>query len=325
MSLLLAQATPVSAQSVGARHQHPAAHTPIEVRLGLSKRARARFAVRRFRRYLSLELDGVGSLSSSLSGPLDQHVCYVWLDRPTPLLVRLQVQLGSRGATSRQIRFPRPMREDVVARVVALRTAETIRRQIKRPAPQRCALSTHERPQKRCPRKAGRAKSTVHAGATTVALQPWGRLLVGPTLAAGFSMDGLEQQLYFRALTLTTGKEPGSWFEAGAGAHMDVWRADRWHVDVGALAGLAVVRMPGSVLPSPSSTESSGWTARTAIRLGTTRDIGNNAGALSLVLEPGWLLRDLTFAHADGTHRTSWQGGWVGVSLIYSQTMTQSR
>jgi hypothetical protein len=100
--------------------------------VGLSVPAAESLSEQSVRRLLELELGERAVLAPGTSGPLGEHVAYVWIDLPSPSKVIIEVRVGDKSVTRRELGIA-GLAWDVAARIVAITTSEMVRAQM-RPA-----------------------------------------------------------------------------------------------------------------------------------------------------------------------------------------------
>lgn len=309
-------ATTFAAATSHAQSEQPASASRvpfIEVRLALSDAAAALLIPRKFRRYLSIELDDAGHVAAHGEGPLNDHVAYVWIDLPHPSRVRIQTRVGRRAVTTRSFALRDGLRADVAARIVAIATSEMVRAQAqpervrrpklpKPPTPEQVELSTRDNP------------AVLLAGKANGAWLPSAAaMLGGSTLELSFRMARTKPHL--SASWLAGPSDAGSlrWMETGVGVDRTWWLSKTWRFDTGVGAYASLLRVGDAALVDGTRAGRDTWSTRAGARLQVERSLGDPLW-IGLALEPGLILRRAPYTLSDGTSDKV-EGLFLGLSL----------
>jgi hypothetical protein len=294
----------------------PAAAAParlVEVRLALSGPAAVRLSELRVRRLLEIELEESAVLAPGASGPLGDHVAYVWIDQPSSAQVVIEVKVGDRPIAHREIRVA-GLAGDVAARLVAIAVSEMVRAQIqpirvpprRAPAPRRPTAEELE--------IASRALPAVFlTPAASVAVLPAdGAFVAGPALSLGFRAFGASESLFARWLT-GAGRAGGTrWLEAGVAADYRLWLHPSWRLALGGAASLASLHLSDARIQGNAPGEQETWSARAGAVVGVESRI-NSWTWFSVALDPAVILRPVRY---DGTAgEGAVQGVWLGINV----------
>lgn len=288
------------AQESGERTESASKVPFIEVRLALSDAAAALLIPRKFRRYLSIELDDAGHVAAQGDGPLNDHVAYVWIDLPHPGRVRIQTRVGRRAVATRSFALRDGLRADVAARIVAIATSEMVRTQAqplrvrkpkppKPPTPEQVELATRDNP------------AVLLAGKASGAWLPsTDAVLGGSTLELSFRMARTRQHLSASWLAGPSDAGAIRWMEAGLGVDRTWWISDTWRFDTGVGAYASLLRVGDATSVDGARSGRDTWSTRAAGRIQVERSLGDPVW-IGLALEPGLILRPAPYTLKDGS------------------------
>lgn len=244
---------------------------------------------------------------------MGEHVAYVWIDLPNPSRATIEVRVGERQVTRRDISVV-GLSSDVAARVVAITASEMVRSQMrpvrvpkkppapKRPTPEEIELASRSAD-----------ALTFDAGAAASFLPASSGLLGGPVMSIRLRRLGVSERLFASWLAGPTEVGPARWFEAGLGADYRVWLSSSWRFSVGAAASLSLVRLSEvSSLDGVRGSQDS-WSSRASFAASIEARLHGPLW-LSLALEPGAIVRPLAYEDAD-TSKGVVEGAWLGASL----------
>lgn len=283
----------------------------LEVRLTLSEAAANLLSQRRFRRFLSIELEDAGHVAVVAQGPLGDHVAHVWIDLPAANRVLIQTRVGRWPVAARIVPLREGLRADVAARLVAIATSEMVRAQArplrarkrkppKPPTQQQIELATRNNP------------ALLLSGKLSSAWLPsMAATLGGSTLELSFRTARVRQFLAGSWLAGTSDEGPLRWVEIGLGADRSFWMSPTWRFDLGLGAYAASLHMRDAVFVDNEGTDS--WSARATGRVKLERSLGEPAW-LGLGLEPGFVLRPSSFETAEA-NTGKVEGLFLGLAL----------
>lgn len=304
------------ASSARASSPTPGAASParlVEVRLALSGPAVVRLSELRVRRLIEIELEESAVLAPGASGPLGDHVAYVWIDQPTTAQVVIEVKVSDRPIARREIRVA-GLAGDVAARLVAIAASEMVRAQIQpiRVAPRRSPAP--RRPTAEEIELASRAQPALFLspGASVAVLPADAAVLAGPSLSLGFRAFGASEALFARWLTGRGRAGFARFLEVGVAADYRFWLHPSWRLGLGGAAALSSVhlgdaRIVGSALPEQDT-----WSAR-AGALVTVESRINAWTWFTVGLDPAVILRPVRYEAAQG--QGAIQGVYLGLTL----------
>ncbi|MFO0759076.1 MAG: hypothetical protein U0359_21470 [Byssovorax sp.] len=285
----------------------------VELRLALSAAAAKHLAEPRLRRLLEIELHDSAVLAPGASGPLGDHVAYLWIDEPSAALAAMDVRVGDRPVVHRDIGTA-GLSGDVAARLVAIAASEMVRDQL---APVAKAAPQPAAPRKPTPDEIERASRSQPAvmllPAASAAFLPSGSgALGGVSFGAGFRYLGLGETLSGRWLSGTSDAGSIRWLEVGLGLSHRVWLGRAFRLNLGAMAALGAVHLAASTPSAASAGEHDTWTARAGAIVGGELRVAP-AVWLGLNAEPGVLLRPVPYEARAG--KSALDGATIGLSL----------
>ncbi len=283
----------------------------VELRVALSPGAAEHLGDLRLRRLLEIELGESAVLAPGTSGPLGDHVAYIWIDEPTPSHFAIEVRIGDRPVARRELNltgFP----GDVATRFTVVATTEMVRAQMQ-PLPKKRVVPEKPKPTPAEIEVASRSRPAVGlvAGFDGLGLPEVGGALAGPSLGASFRMFRASETVFGRLLTGHSDAGATRFIEGGLGLDYRFWLGPEFRLGVGgALAFTAVHLGDASVDRIAGANES--WTARGGGRVGIERHLGGGAW-LGLALEPGALLRPVPYSTS--TSSGSLRGAYLGATI----------
>jgi hypothetical protein len=294
----------------------PAPAGPVEVRFGLSPAAAENLSETRLRRLLDIELPDSARLSPGAAGPLGEQVAYVWIDRPTPARLEIQVRVAARPVVRREIAIS-GLTSDVATRLVAIAASEIIRAEVRRlRAPRRPPPPRRPSPEE--VELASRDLTALSLGAGPYAAVIAGEpsLLAGPGLAVSIRRLRVTEGLFARWLAGPLGDGALRWLEAGAAVDYHLWAGPSWRFSLGAAAAIASLHLSEVSGVDGLAGEEDTWSARAGAALGVEVNVGGPLW-LGLTLEPGAVLRPAPYESASGA-TGSVEGAWIGLGLALS-------
>jgi hypothetical protein len=238
-------------------------------------------------------------------------VAYIWIDEPAPSRFAIEVRIGDRAVSRRELNlagFP----ADVATRFVVVATTEMVRAQMqplqkkrvvpekKKPTPEEIELTSRSRP-----------AIGVVAGLDGLWLPSAGGGLVGPTVGASFRAFGASQTLFGRVLAGHTDAGPTRLFEGGLALDYRFWLAPSFRLGLGGAASVGTVHASEANLDRIIG-ENDSWTARAGGLASFEMHLGRGAW-LGLGLEPGALLRPVPYATNAGA--SSLRGASIGLKI----------
>lgn len=300
----------------------PAGEQPVpfwEVRLTMSEAAGALLSSRRFRQYLSIELEEAGHVGVQAAGPLSEHVAVVWIDLPQPDRVLIQARLGGAPVVSRTLRLRSGLRSDVTLRAVAIATAELVRsRGVQAPVKKRKKASMARRLERQ------RAERNAPAALFSVGMHggwlPASRAFVaGSSVEVSFRLAQMRQYLTGSWMAGPSSLGPMRWADVGIGAQRALWFTDDWRMDAGLGVHWASVWTRDGVWNADG--DRSTWTARATAQLKFENKVAQPLW-LGFGIEPGVVLRSVEATGFDGS--TGGVKGFFGVASVTLQYEIQS-
>lgn len=265
------------------------------------------------RRLLEIELEESAVLAPGVSGPLGDHVAYVWIDQPTPAQVVIEVKVGDRSIARREIRVA-GLAGDVAARLVSIAASEMVQAQMQpiRPPPRRPLPP--RRPTAEEIEIASRAQPALSLmPSASIALLPAdATVLAGPALGVGFRSFGASEGLFARWLTGAGHAGLVRWLEVGVAADYRFWLHPSWRLALGADAGLSSVHLSEARVRSGAPGDQDTWSARAGARLGVETRLAASTW-FTLSLEPSAILRPVRYEGA--AQQGAIEGLWLGLNL----------
>ncbi len=285
----------------------------VEVRVALSTDALKKLSEPRLRRLLEIELEGSAVLAPGTIGPLGDHVAYIWVDRPSEDQIAIDVRVGDRPVSRREIAAAR-LSGDEAARLVAIAASEMVRDQLepvrappRRPPPPR-------RPTEAEIELASRGLPAVQllAGADVAFAPKDGAVLAGTSLGLGFRYYGISETLFARWLTGPSNSGALRWLELGLSAEYRLWLSPSWRLAFGGEAAVASAHLGDAHVAYGAPGERDTWSARAGGRIGAELHLGGPVW-LSLTATPGAILRPVRYESPAG--KGAMEGLWLGAGL----------
>lgn len=288
----------------------------MEVRVGLSVAAAEGLSDQRMRRLLELELGEKAVLAPGTSGPLGDHVAYVWIDLPSPGLVAIEVRIGDKPVARRELGIT-GLTWDVAARIAAITTSEMVRVQM-RPA----------RVVRRAPPPKGPTPAELEiasrkrdalvwgAGLETALIPPNQAFVLGPSLDVALRRFGVGGHLGAAWLTGPSASGTLRWLDISLGLSSRTWVSSSFRLSIGADASMALLHLDGvsSVDGVPGGADT--WSARGGFEGGIEVRLYGPLW-MGLKLQPGIILRPVPYADAAGAPRKL-EGAFLGAGLSLS-------
>lgn len=295
----------------GAASAATAAPRLVEVRLALSAPATDNLGDARVRRLVEIELEESALLAPGTAGPLGDHVAYVWIDLPASDRVLVEVRIGERAVSRREL-LVSGLAWDVAARFVAIAVSEMVRAQmrpvrVRKPTPPR-GPSPEEL--ERAQRDATRV--FVAGAFDAVALPGAAGAVAGPGIALGLRSKRLGESVGARWLAGSTEAGTTRWLDVGVTADYRLWPTPAWRVALGGAASLAALRLADARTVDDASDVDT-WSARAVVVVAAERRLAD-AAWLGLRLEPGAILRSARWTDAGGASGML-GGAWLGMAL----------
>ncbi len=284
----------------------------VEVRLALSSTAVKLLSEPRLRRLLEIELGDAAVLAPAPTGPLGDHVAYVWVDLLGPATLAIEVRVGARSVERREI-ADAELTGDIAARVTAIAAAEMVRDQMKpvrapkkQPAPKPPSAEEIEAASRQVD------AVSVDARATAAFVPSAGATMFGPSVELGFRRYGIGAHAVASFLTGPTDFGSARWFEAGLGGGYRQWVTPSLRFAGELFATAAAVRVAGAHVVGESESRFDTWSARA----GGTLAIEWRASEpvwLTLGVSPSVVLRP--FDVTTGGVRTPFEGFFLGATI----------
>jgi hypothetical protein len=276
----------------------------------------------RLRRLLEIELSETAVVARGAAGPLGDHVAYVWIARPSPTRLEIQVRLDARPVVRRGIAIS-TLTSDVAARLVAIATSEIIRAELRRMrAPRRAPPPRRPSPEELERAARDRDALSLGAGPYAAVLPAAPTLLVGPGIALGVRRMRVTQALFARWLGGPLGGGTLRWLEAGLEVDYRFWTSPTWRFSLGAAASIASLRLGGAGAVDGVAGEQDTWSARGGAAFGVEMRLGGPLW-MGLTLEPGAILRAAPYEGTREPTRVEGaagaagrvEGAWLGLGL----------
>jgi hypothetical protein len=268
----------------------------------------------RIRRLVEIETEDVAVLSPTPSGPLGDHVAYVWVDQPAPAKLVVEVRVGDGTVERRDVAIG-GLAGDVAARLVAIAVSQMVRAGMApRPAPPPRAAP----PPRPTPEQLARAARTAPAllvmpEGVVVGLPGASGVLGGAGLALGFRFLGATESIFGRWLTGPSKSSEVRWLELGLSADYRFWLHPSWRLSLGGAAAFSSVDLGAATSVEGQVDQRESWSARAGGLVAVEARVAAPVW-LALTLEPGAILRPVHFAVAGGGSGLL-QGAWLGLGL----------
>lgn len=280
------------------------------MRFGISPAAAEGLSETRMRRLVELELGEKGVLAPGTSGPLGDHVAYVWIDLPSPSVVAVEVRVGDRPVARREVGIL-GLAWDVAARIVAITTSEMVRAQM-RPVrvPRRAPAPKVPTPEELEVASRSRDALVFSTGAQTALIPPDKGFLAGPSLSVALRRFGVSERLHAAWLSGSTSAGAMRWLEVGLGLDYRVWLSSSWRLALGGAAALSFVHVDSGVDGADAVSGRAGGAVGLEGRL-------YGPVWLGLSLEPGAVLRPIRYRD-EADREGAVEGLWLGANLSLS-------
>lgn len=231
------------ARAQSATEPAPAKAQLVEARVALSSTAAGRFAEQRLRALLELEIEDAAILAPGTSGPLGDHVAYVWIDLTATAIV-VEVRVGGRPVARRELGWSADTNWDAALRLVVVSAAELVRSQAspppvrKPPAPKRPTPDQLEQ----AARDADALEVITLLGAS---IAPSASLLLGGAgLEVALRRKRASIGVWGRFFAGDSSFGPARTLEAGLGADYRIWVGPNVRFDLGARVGFVSAYVP---------------------------------------------------------------------------------
>jgi hypothetical protein len=285
----------------------------VEVRFALSSSASKQLSEPRVRRLLEIELGDAAVLAPASTGPLGDHVAYVWVDLADPSTVAIEVRVGVRTVERREI-TDAELTGDVAVRVIAIAAAEMVRAQM-RPL----------RPPKKPPAPKPPSPEEIELASRRVDAVTWnprvgmafvpsaGAALFGPGVDLGFRRFGASAHVFASWLTGPTAFGSARWFEVGLAAGYRMWVSPSLRFTGELSASGAAVRVADARLAGETLNALDTWSARAGGSLAIEWRAREPVW-LTLDVNPSAVLRSFDVVTPAGS-RSGFEGFFLGAAL----------
>lgn len=309
-----AAAPPVTAAPPPPDPQAPGASRALEIRLAVSDAAARTLSEPRVRRLVEIETETFATIAPGGTGPLGDHVGYVWVDQPSAAKVIVETRVGDRGVERREIAV-RGLAGDVAARLVAIAVSEMLRAGMApRPAPPPPPHPPPRRTPEELERAARAAPALMVSPAGELAVLPAvSGVLGGPSLALAFRRFGVSEAIFGRWLAGGARDSGLRWLEIGLSAEYRIWLGGAWRLALGGSGAFSSVHLADATAVEGQPDQRESWSARAGGLLAVEARLGAPAW-ISLGAEPGAILRPVHFTGAAGAAGVL-QGAWLGFGL----------
>ena len=304
----------VSAQPPGSATDASAAPARlVEVRFALSSSASKQLSEPRLRRLLEIELGDAAVLAPAATGPLGDHVAYVWVDLAEPSTVAIEVRVGARPVDRREI-ADAELTGDIAVRVIAIAASDMVRAQM-RPI----------RPPKKPPAPKLPSSEEIEAASRLVDALTWtpraaaafvpsaGAAMFGPQIDLGFRRFGVSAHVQANLLVGPTSFGSARWFEAGLGVSYRMWATPSLRFAGGVSAAAAAVQVAGASLAGEPEGSFDTWSARAGGSVAIEWRFHEPIW-LTLAVGPSAVLRPFE-VQGPGGARASFEGVFIGTAL----------
>lgn len=292
----------------------PSPSRTVELRLALSPFALRTLSEPRLRRLVEIETESFAVMAPGNSGPLGDHVAYVWIDQPTTSKVVVEVRIGDHAVERREL-AARGLASDVVARLIAVAVSKMVRAGM---APLPLPPPPPAGPRRPTPEEVERAGRAAPTGVLSpegvlAGLPGASGLLGGAGLSVGFRFFGAGETLFARFMEGTAHSDKLRWLELGLSLDYRFWLSRSWRMAVGGAAALSSVHLPDALGVQGLAGQRDALSARAGGLLGLEVRLARPLW-VSLAAEPGAILRPV---HYTGAQRAAGvvEGAWVGASL----------
>lgn len=285
----------------------------VEVRFALSPGAAKQLSEPRLRRLLEIELADAALLSPTATGPLGDHVAYVWVDLAEPSTVAIEVRVGARTVERREL-ADAELTGDVAVRVIAIIAAEMVRAQMRPVRPPRKPPAPKPPSAEEIEAASRQVDALSWSPRTGAALVPAaGATLFGPGFDLGARRFGASAHLLADLLVGPTSFGSARWFEVGLGAGYRMWVTPDWRFAGQLSASAAAVRVEGGRVVGDGRLQADTWSARAGGTLAVEWRVREPVW-LTLGVSPSAVLRPFEVLGAGG-ERSAFDGVFVGAAL----------
>jgi len=268
------------------------------------------------RHLTEIEAEDFAVMAPGTSGPLGDHVAYVWVDQPTISKVVVEARVGDGPVIRREV-VVRGLAGDVSARLVAIAVAETVRAAMAPHPPPPCPAPPpppHLSPEEQ-ERAARTAPALILTPAAALAVLPSSTgVVAGPSLALGFRTFGASESIFTRWLAGGTRGSALRWFEIGVSGEYRLWPARSFRIALGAQAAFASANVADAATVDGHADEAATWSARAGGLLSFEARLAAPLW-LALGIEPGAILRPVRYTLASPSSSSAIEGAWLGFSL----------
>ncbi len=285
----------------------------VEVRFALSSSAAKQLSELRLRRLLEIELADAAVLAPANTGPLGDHVAYVWVDVSENSTVAIEARIGGRAVERREI-VDAELTGDVAVRVIAIIAAEMVRAQMRPLRPPKKPPVPKPPTQEQIEAASRQADALTWNPRASAAFVPSaGATMFGPGFDLGLRRFGVGLHLSADWLAGPTSFGSSRWFDVGLGASYRLWVTPDLRFAGDLTAKAAAVRVEGARVFGEAPGQVDTWSATA----------GGSVALEWRVLEPLWLtlsvgpkavLRPVEVVGAGG-ERSALEGVFVGTSL----------
>lgn len=286
----------------------------VEVRVALSSEVLRKLSEARLRRLLEIELEGSAVLAPGAIGPLGDHVAYIWVDCPSENRMAIDVRVGERSVSRREIAAA-GLSGDVAARLVAIAASEMVRDQMEpvRAAPRR--PPPPRRPTEAEIELASRGLPAVQllTGVDLAFAPQDAAILAGPSIGLGFRYHGSSETLFARWLTGPSHSGALRWLELGLSAEYRLWLSPSWRLAFGGEAAVASAHLGDAHVAGGAPGERDTWSARAGGRIGAEVHLGGGPVWLDFTATPGAILRPVRYESPAG--KGALEGLWLGAGV----------
>ncbi|MBK8253501.1 MAG: hypothetical protein IPK82_12645 [Polyangiaceae bacterium] len=291
----------------------------VEVRFALSQTASKQLSEPRLRRLIEIELGDDALLSPTATGPLGDHVAYVWVDLVEPATIIIEVRVGSRSVDRREI-ADAELTGDIVPRVIAIAAADMVRKQMrpvrppKKPPPPK--LPTPEEIEGES-RRVDALMTSPQVGGFFVPSA--GAALFGPALDVGFRRFGVGVHALAGFYTGPTNFSSARLFEVGLAASYRLWIAPNIRFAAQISAAPSALHVSGATILGQRAADLETWSARAGAQLAFEWRFHE---PMWLTLQAGGsaLLRGVDIV-SPGGQKSAFEGGVItaAIGLMFEQ------
>lgn len=266
------------------------------------------------RRLLDLELDEKVKLAPGTTGPLGDHVAYVWLDLTPASRVSVELRVGDKPVVRREVGTS-GISWDVAARIVAITTSEMLRAQmrpvrpVKKPPPPKGPT-----PEELDIARQKRDALVLNAHLSSVFIPGGSAFALGPGLSVGLRRLGFSEHVSASWLTGPTSFGSMRVLDIGLGVDYRIRLSRSWRASFGTSASMALAYLSGVRSVDGIADAQNTWTSRAALDLGIETRLSNSAW-LGFLVQPGMLLRAIPYRSDLADPGQSLSGAWLGARI----------